>query len=82
MCSHVDRLLQGQFPRHRLIKESSQPAETAFSAFNLPKDAAHQSTSGSHNVPADGEGMAPHQAGWTVSKAFACFWLDWEIGAR
>ncbi|XP_068437996.1 uncharacterized protein si:ch73-173p19.1 [Clinocottus analis] len=33
-------LLQGQYPRHKLVKQSSQPAETAISAFNLPKEAA------------------------------------------
>ncbi|KAM3593406.1 uncharacterized protein V6R79_012311 [Siganus canaliculatus] len=36
-------LLQGQHPRHKLVKQSSQPAETAFSAFNPPKDAASTS---------------------------------------
>lgn len=40
-----DRLLQGQFPRHTLVKRSSQPAETAFSAFNPPKEAAGTSAS-------------------------------------
>ncbi|XP_071340975.1 uncharacterized protein [Trachinotus anak] len=39
-------LLQGQYPRHRLVKQTPQPAETAFSAFNPPKEAA--STSESH----------------------------------
>ncbi|XP_068160283.1 uncharacterized protein si:ch73-173p19.1 [Antennarius striatus] len=39
-------LLHGQYPRHKLVKQSSQPAETAFSAFNPPKVAA--STSGTH----------------------------------
>ncbi|XP_072307156.1 uncharacterized protein [Eucyclogobius newberryi] len=31
-------LLQGQSPRHRLTQQSSRPAETAISAFNLPKE--------------------------------------------
>lgn len=31
-------LLQGQSPRHRLTQRSSRPAETAFSAFNPPKE--------------------------------------------
>ncbi|GLD69141.1 uncharacterized protein AKAME5_002045400 [Lates japonicus] len=44
-------LLQGQYPRHRLVKQSSQPAETAFSAFNPPKEAA--STSESCTSPTD-----------------------------
>lgn len=44
-------LLQGQFPRHRLVKQSSQPAESAFSAFNPPKDAA--SSSESQTSPTD-----------------------------
>nr|XP_046227001.1 uncharacterized protein si:ch73-173p19.1 isoform X2 [Scatophagus argus] len=44
-------LLQGQFPRHKLVKQSSQPAETAFSAFNPPKEAA--STSETHTSPSD-----------------------------
>ncbi|XP_070841669.1 uncharacterized protein [Chaetodon trifascialis] len=44
-------LLQGQYPRHRLVKQSSQPAETAFSAFNPPKEAA--STSDTHTSPPD-----------------------------
>nr|XP_020475406.1 uncharacterized protein LOC109971480 [Monopterus albus]XP_020475407.1 uncharacterized protein LOC109971480 [Monopterus albus] len=39
-------LLQGQYPRHTLLKSASQSAETAFSAFNPPKEAA--GTSGSH----------------------------------
>lgn len=38
-------LLQGQYPRHKLVKQSSQPAETAFSAFNPPKEAASTSDS-------------------------------------
>ncbi|XP_045910362.1 uncharacterized protein si:ch73-173p19.1 isoform X1 [Micropterus dolomieu] len=44
-------LLQGQYPRHRLVKHSSQPAETAFSAFNPPKVTA--STSETHTSPSD-----------------------------
>ncbi|XP_044031816.1 uncharacterized protein si:ch73-173p19.1 [Siniperca chuatsi] len=44
-------LLQGQYPRHRLVKQSSQPAETAFSAFNPPKEAA--STSETQTSPSD-----------------------------
>uniref|UniRef100_A0A4W6EGL0 Si:ch73-173p19.1 n=1 Tax=Lates calcarifer TaxID=8187 RepID=A0A4W6EGL0_LATCA len=47
-------LLQGQYPRHRLVKQSSQP-ETAFSAFNPPKEAA--STSESPTSPTDSRGM-------------------------
>uniref|UniRef100_A0A667ZRN9 Si:ch73-173p19.1 n=1 Tax=Myripristis murdjan TaxID=586833 RepID=A0A667ZRN9_9TELE len=31
-------LLQGQYPRYKLVKQTSQPAETAFSAFNPPKE--------------------------------------------
>ncbi|XP_034023049.1 uncharacterized protein si:ch73-173p19.1 isoform X1 [Thalassophryne amazonica] len=34
-------LLQGQYPRHTLVNKSPQQAETAFSAFNPPKEAAH-----------------------------------------
>ncbi|XP_019962910.1 uncharacterized protein [Paralichthys olivaceus] len=49
-------LLQGQYPRHRLVKQSSQPAETAFSAFNPPKEAA--GTSESHTSPS-GSGASP-----------------------
>ncbi|KAF7667984.1 hypothetical protein LDENG_00037520 [Lucifuga dentata] len=45
-------LLQGQYPRHKLVKQPSQPAETAFAAFNPPKEAAHQSTSESQKIPA------------------------------
>uniref|UniRef100_A0A1A7YYE5 Uncharacterized protein n=1 Tax=Iconisemion striatum TaxID=60296 RepID=A0A1A7YYE5_9TELE len=41
----TDWLLQGQYPRHTLGKKSPQPAETAFSAFNLPKEAPSTSTS-------------------------------------
>lgn len=33
-------LLQGQSPRHRLTQQPSRPAETAFSAFNPPKEQA------------------------------------------
>lgn len=44
-------LLQGQYPRHKLVKQSSQPTETAFSAFNPPKEAA--STSGSRTSPTE-----------------------------
>lgn len=47
-------LLQGQVPRHRLIKQSSQPAETAFSAFNPPKEPAN--TSGPQKSPSDSKG--------------------------
>ncbi|XP_058486395.1 uncharacterized protein si:ch73-173p19.1 [Solea solea] len=36
-------LLQGQYPRHKLVKQSPQPAETAFSAFNPPKEATDTS---------------------------------------
>ncbi|XP_028290187.1 uncharacterized protein LOC114454149 [Gouania willdenowi] len=38
-------LLQGQFPHHRLTMQPSQPAETAFSAFNPPKEAVGSSGS-------------------------------------
>lgn len=50
----MDRLLQGQYPRHKLVKRSSQPAETAISAFNLPKDAASTSE---HTSPSDSRGI-------------------------
>ncbi|XP_038153912.1 uncharacterized protein si:ch73-173p19.1 isoform X2 [Cyprinodon tularosa] len=33
-------LLQGQFPRHTLVKQSSQSSDTALSAFNPPRDGA------------------------------------------
>ncbi|XP_034428723.1 uncharacterized protein si:ch73-173p19.1 isoform X2 [Hippoglossus hippoglossus] len=49
-------LLQGQYPRHRLVKQSSQPAETPFAAFNPPKEAA--GTSESHPSPT-GSGASP-----------------------
>lgn len=49
-------LLQGQHPRHRLVKQSSQPAETAFSAFNPPKESA--SMSESQTSPTDSRGSA------------------------
>uniref|UniRef100_A0A672I0T2 Uncharacterized LOC115394255 n=1 Tax=Salarias fasciatus TaxID=181472 RepID=A0A672I0T2_SALFA len=42
-------LLQGQYPRHKLVKQPSQPAETAFSAFNPPKETAN--TSEAHTSP-------------------------------
>uniref|UniRef100_A0A3B5LYR0 Si:ch73-173p19.1 n=1 Tax=Xiphophorus couchianus TaxID=32473 RepID=A0A3B5LYR0_9TELE len=32
-------LLQGQYPRHTLVKQTSKSSETALSAFNPPKDA-------------------------------------------
>ncbi|KAL4001203.1 hypothetical protein ACER0C_006502 [Sarotherodon galilaeus] len=44
-------LVQGQYLRHTLVRQSSQPAETAFSAFNPPKEAAH--TSESRTSPTD-----------------------------
>lgn len=44
-------LLQGQYPRHTLARQPSQPTETAFSAFNPPKEAA--CTSVSHTSPTD-----------------------------
>lgn len=47
----ADWLLQGQYPRHKLVKHSAQPAETAFSAFNPPKEAA--STSETPTSPSD-----------------------------
>uniref|UniRef100_A0A8C2ZJU0 Si:ch73-173p19.1 n=1 Tax=Cyclopterus lumpus TaxID=8103 RepID=A0A8C2ZJU0_CYCLU len=47
-------LLQGQYPRHKLVKQSSQPAETAISAFNLPKEAASTSE---HTSPSDSRGI-------------------------
>uniref|UniRef100_A0A1A8SI23 Uncharacterized protein n=1 Tax=Nothobranchius rachovii TaxID=451742 RepID=A0A1A8SI23_9TELE len=53
----ADWLLQGQYPRHTLAKKSSQPAETAFSAFNLPKEAP--STSTSPSSPPDSMACAP-----------------------
>ncbi|KAM9839815.1 uncharacterized protein ACBR49_016806 [Aulostomus maculatus] len=43
-------LLQGQHPRHRLVKQSSQPAETAFSAFNPPKESTSTSESPSASL--------------------------------
>uniref|UniRef100_A0A3P9NHB4 Si:ch73-173p19.1 n=1 Tax=Poecilia reticulata TaxID=8081 RepID=A0A3P9NHB4_POERE len=36
-------LLQGQYPRHTLVKQTSKSSETALSAFNPPKDAAGSS---------------------------------------
>ncbi|MEQ2239730.1 hypothetical protein ILYODFUR_007429 [Ilyodon furcidens] len=36
-------LLQGQYPRHTLVKPSSQSSKTALSAFNPPKEAASSS---------------------------------------
>ncbi|XP_054478498.1 uncharacterized protein si:ch73-173p19.1 [Anoplopoma fimbria] len=59
-------LLQGQYPRHRLMKQSSQPAETAISAFNPPKDAA--STSEANTSPSDSRAspsllLRPSQSG-------------------
>ncbi|XP_072234204.1 uncharacterized protein [Leuresthes tenuis] len=44
-------LLQGQYSRHKLVKQPSQPTETAFSAFNPPKEGATASTS--HASPPD-----------------------------
>lgn len=55
--SYADRLLQGQYPRHKLVKQSSQPPETAFSAFNPPKEAA--STSDMQTSPSDSRGTTP-----------------------
>ncbi|KAM4606665.1 uncharacterized protein ACJ7VT_016834 [Polymixia lowei] len=46
-------LLQGQNLRHKLVKQAPQPAETAFSAFNPPKDTGCPGTSGSHAGSAD-----------------------------
>ncbi|XP_051543477.1 uncharacterized protein LOC127434637 isoform X2 [Myxocyprinus asiaticus] len=43
-------LLQGGSPRHKLVKQSSQPLETAFSAFNPPKDAQCSSNSQSETT--------------------------------
>ncbi|XP_034718110.1 uncharacterized protein si:ch73-173p19.1 [Etheostoma cragini] len=56
-------LLQGQYPRHRLVKQSSQPAETAFSAFNPPKEAA--STSETQTSPSGSPSLVlrPSQSG-------------------
>ncbi|XP_075936359.1 uncharacterized protein LOC142937369 [Anarhichas minor] len=59
-------LLQGQYPHHRLVKQSSQPAETAISAFNLPKEAA--GTSEMHTSPSDSRAspsllLRPSQSG-------------------
>lgn len=43
----LSRLLQGGSPRHKLVKQSSQPTGTAFSAFNPPnpllQDCTHDS---------------------------------------
>ncbi|KAM6971042.1 uncharacterized protein LKV04_016753 [Tautogolabrus adspersus] len=50
-------LLQGQYPRHSLVKKSSQPADTAFSAFNLPKGSA--STSEAPTSPSDSREPLP-----------------------
>uniref|UniRef100_A0AAQ4RMZ8 Si:ch73-173p19.1 n=1 Tax=Gasterosteus aculeatus aculeatus TaxID=481459 RepID=A0AAQ4RMZ8_GASAC len=62
----ADWLLQGQYPRHKLVKRTSQPAETAISAFNLPKEAA--STSETHTSPSDSRAspsllLRPSQSG-------------------
>ncbi|XP_073686700.1 uncharacterized protein [Garra rufa] len=46
-------LLQGGSPRHKLVKQTSGPSETAFSAFNPPKDAVcSNNNSQSETVPA------------------------------
>lgn len=55
MCPSL-RLLQGQYPRHTLVKQSSQPAESAFSAFNPPKETPSTSQSG----------MAPKSLNFTL----------------
>ncbi|XP_008306436.1 actin cytoskeleton-regulatory complex protein PAN1-like isoform X2 [Cynoglossus semilaevis] len=50
----ADWLLQGQYPRHSLLKKSNQSAESAISAFNPPKEAASTSfmlTSPSEALP-------------------------------
>ncbi|KAJ8375115.1 hypothetical protein SKAU_G00056950 [Synaphobranchus kaupii] len=55
-------LLQGGSPRHKLVKQSSQPLETAFSAFNPPKGQDTPTTAGSsHSAPHDPhiEGPSP-----------------------
>ncbi|KAG9348126.1 hypothetical protein JZ751_004156 [Albula glossodonta] len=44
-------LLQGGSPRHKLVKQSSQPLETAFSAFNPPKDQNPVSAAGPSQTP-------------------------------
>ncbi|XP_035268330.1 uncharacterized protein si:ch73-173p19.1 isoform X1 [Anguilla anguilla] len=47
-------LLQGGSPRHKLVKQSSQPLETAFSAFNPPIGQDAPPTAGSsQEVPHD-----------------------------
>ncbi|XP_061093494.1 uncharacterized protein si:ch73-173p19.1 isoform X1 [Conger conger] len=54
-------LLQGGSPRHKLVKQSSQPLQTAFSAFNPPIGHDTQTSAGSsQSVPHDshGEGTA------------------------
>lgn len=43
-------ILQGGSPRHKLVKQSSGPPETAFSAFNPPKDARHTNNSSQSNA--------------------------------
>lgn len=47
-----NRLLQGQYPRHSLLKKSNQSAESAISAFNPPKEAASTSLTS----PSEGRG--------------------------
>lgn len=65
-----DRLLQGQFPRHRLVKQSSQAAETAISAFNPPKEAA-ASTSETHSSPPSSTGTARGcVSGWKMGPLY------------
>ncbi|XP_029003667.1 uncharacterized protein si:ch73-173p19.1 isoform X2 [Betta splendens] len=53
-------LLQGPYPRHTLVKHSSQPAETAISAFNPPKEAA--SSSKLHTSPGETRVLKPSQS--------------------
>ncbi|XP_048870237.1 uncharacterized protein si:ch73-173p19.1 [Brienomyrus brachyistius] len=45
-------LLQGAGPRHKLVRESSQPTETAFSAFNPPKTSETLGSAGTSPPPA------------------------------
>ena len=60
--------------RHKLMKRPSEPAESAFSAFNPPKD---QGGPRSHGGPADSGGMTHHtsdQSHWERSFVLGASW--------
>lgn len=61
--SPFKRLLQGQYPRHTLVKKSTASSDPALSAFNPPKDGASSSALPASSCDGRGDQIKVDQMG-------------------